>query len=296
MRGLFHRYVQIGRVAVINYGPDYGKLCTIVDIIDHNRVLVDGPVNVTGIPRQQYNLRRLAITGLRMKISKGIRQKALTKALKDNKILEKWTKSSWGRKITARKNKDNLNDFQRFVVFLAKAKRNHLVTKKVKELVVKKKKYTAKLKRSDKLKKEGKTLPKSLQKLFERQEKRKEIRAKIKADYKAKLADKKFKPKHHGHSWLLKQKTLKLHKALEKQAEAKHEKNVLLKKRKREKLKSGEKPKEKATTKEKKKTTKKPKLSKEAPKQAPKEAPKVTPKATSKKATPKATTKRAAKK
>jgi hypothetical protein len=34
----FTRFVEIGRVALINYGPDAGKLCTIIDIIDSNRV------------------------------------------------------------------------------------------------------------------------------------------------------------------------------------------------------------------------------------------------------------------
>lgn len=32
------RYVEIGRVAMVNYGPDYGKLVTIVDVVDQNRV------------------------------------------------------------------------------------------------------------------------------------------------------------------------------------------------------------------------------------------------------------------
>ncbi len=34
----FQRYVEIGRVALINYGEDYGKLVVIVDVVDKNRV------------------------------------------------------------------------------------------------------------------------------------------------------------------------------------------------------------------------------------------------------------------
>jgi hypothetical protein len=34
----FKRYVEIGRVALVNYGKDYGKLVVIVDVIDQNRV------------------------------------------------------------------------------------------------------------------------------------------------------------------------------------------------------------------------------------------------------------------
>ncbi|KAL5998733.1 hypothetical protein ACLOJK_009678 [Asimina triloba] len=36
----FKRYVEIGRVALVNYGKDYGKLVVIVDVIDQNRLVV----------------------------------------------------------------------------------------------------------------------------------------------------------------------------------------------------------------------------------------------------------------
>jgi hypothetical protein len=35
---LYNRFVQIGRVVVVNYGPETGKLATIVDVVDQNRV------------------------------------------------------------------------------------------------------------------------------------------------------------------------------------------------------------------------------------------------------------------
>lgn len=34
----FTRYVEIGRVALVNYGEEYGKLYVIVDVLDNNRV------------------------------------------------------------------------------------------------------------------------------------------------------------------------------------------------------------------------------------------------------------------
>ena len=34
----FSRYVEIGRVALISYGEEYGKLVVIVDVVDQNRV------------------------------------------------------------------------------------------------------------------------------------------------------------------------------------------------------------------------------------------------------------------
>lgn len=35
---MYKRLVEIGRVALINSGPDEGKLCVIVDVVDQNRV------------------------------------------------------------------------------------------------------------------------------------------------------------------------------------------------------------------------------------------------------------------
>lgn len=37
---VYKRLVEIGRVALINSGPDEGKLCVIVDVVDQNRVSV----------------------------------------------------------------------------------------------------------------------------------------------------------------------------------------------------------------------------------------------------------------
>lgn len=34
----FQRYVEVGRVAIVNYGADYGKLVVITDVVDQNRV------------------------------------------------------------------------------------------------------------------------------------------------------------------------------------------------------------------------------------------------------------------
>jgi len=37
---VFKRFVEVGRVALINSGPDEGKLCVIVDVVDQNRVSI----------------------------------------------------------------------------------------------------------------------------------------------------------------------------------------------------------------------------------------------------------------
>jgi len=34
----FQRYVEIGRVAMVSYGAEYGKLVVITDVVDQNKV------------------------------------------------------------------------------------------------------------------------------------------------------------------------------------------------------------------------------------------------------------------
>ena len=42
----FGRYVEIGRVAVVSFGEEYGKLVVITDVVDQNRVrLQSAPVS-----------------------------------------------------------------------------------------------------------------------------------------------------------------------------------------------------------------------------------------------------------
>ena len=59
---VFKRFVEIGRVVLISYGPDAGKLATIVDVIDANRVLLDGPEKLTGVHRHEINIKRITLT------------------------------------------------------------------------------------------------------------------------------------------------------------------------------------------------------------------------------------------
>ena len=65
----FTRFVEVGRAVLINYGDDHGKLAIIVDILDQNRVLIDGPT--TGVPRQVYPLKRLSLTDQKINILSG---------------------------------------------------------------------------------------------------------------------------------------------------------------------------------------------------------------------------------
>ena len=71
----YSRLVEIGRVALISYGPETGKLCTIVNILDHNRVLVDGPEPITGVHRHELNVKRIMLTHLKVPATLNATQK-----------------------------------------------------------------------------------------------------------------------------------------------------------------------------------------------------------------------------
>lgn len=110
----FTRFVEVGRVVLINYGENKGKICTVIDVVDakrvssaelkhfikyfhdnsklllirlfaahkfHQQVLVDGPQSITGIHRQVLTLKRLSLTDVLItKLPRNATQKNLTKA------------------------------------------------------------------------------------------------------------------------------------------------------------------------------------------------------------------------
>ncbi len=72
---MYTRFVEIGRVGLVNFGPDYGQLVTIIDVLDDNRVLIDSTTDVVG--RQVMNLKRITLTDLKVKIQRQARYVAV---------------------------------------------------------------------------------------------------------------------------------------------------------------------------------------------------------------------------
>ena len=119
-KALFKRFVELGRVVLISYGPDAGKLATVLDFVNQTSVLIDGPASLTGVTRQVINVKWLSLTDLRVKVALNARQKSLIKAWTDADVLNKWQSSAWAKKIAAKKEKANSSDFTRFTVKLKK--------------------------------------------------------------------------------------------------------------------------------------------------------------------------------
>ncbi|GAA0152334.1 ribosomal protein [Lithospermum erythrorhizon] len=126
----FKRYVEIGRVALVNFGKDYGKLVVIVDIIDQNRALVDSPDMI----RSQMNFKRLTLTDITIDIKRSPNKKTLIAAMEAADVMNKWENSSWGRKLSVQTRRASLNDFDRFKIMLAKIKKAGIVRQELAKL------------------------------------------------------------------------------------------------------------------------------------------------------------------
>jgi len=127
---VFTKFVEVGRVVLINYGPSAGKLAVVVEILNTSRILVDGPT--TGVKRQEISLKRISLTEFKLEVTKGVKKAALKKAITDFGLDKKWGESSWARKLQKRAKRASLTDFDRFKVMQLKQKRRVLQNKALK--------------------------------------------------------------------------------------------------------------------------------------------------------------------
>lgn len=132
----FNKFVQVGRVCYTAFGPDEGRIVTIVDLIDMARVLVDGP----GMLRKPMSLKSLYLTKFKVSIPHGARAATCKKQWEKAEIDKKWAESNWAKKLAAAKLRTNLTDFQRFKLMRAKQARNRIITLETGKLRLKLKK------------------------------------------------------------------------------------------------------------------------------------------------------------
>ena len=130
---MYTRFVQPGRLALITYGPCEGKMCTIIDIVDQKRVVVDGPESLTGVKRHLMPVSRLSLTDFRVDIQRGAREKTLKTALAKDDTMKKWSETAWAKKIAAQKVRSEMNDFDRYKLMMAKKRRAKAVKKTIKK-------------------------------------------------------------------------------------------------------------------------------------------------------------------
>lgn len=87
-------------------------MAVIVDIVDHNRALIDGPT--TGVARQALAYRQLVLTPIVVKVPRNAGQTALKKAIEKSQVEAAWNKTAWAKKLEQRKIRAGLSDFDRY--------------------------------------------------------------------------------------------------------------------------------------------------------------------------------------
>ncbi|KAF8821563.1 ribosomal protein RPL14 [Cardiosporidium cionae] len=127
---LFNRFIEAGRLCVIQFGPDYGKLCFIVDVINENRVLVDGE----SVSRQAIPIKRLALTDMKVSIPRGVRTRTLKRVIKESDAITKFNSTSWGKKMIYHSRKAKMTDFDRFKLMAIRTQRAVIKRREINKL------------------------------------------------------------------------------------------------------------------------------------------------------------------
>jgi len=119
---------------MINYGANEGKLATIIDVVDANRALVDGPEAKTGVKRHMLNFKRMSLTDIKIDIPRNARQRTLGKAWDAADVAATFAGSSWGKKIERKRKRSAMNDFDRFKLMIAKKQKSRAVNNTLKKM------------------------------------------------------------------------------------------------------------------------------------------------------------------
>lgn len=125
---LFTRFVEPGRVCTVEYGPDCDKVATIVDIINQNRILIDGPT--TGVARQSIPIRWLKLSDVVVKgVCRGCRSSTLKGLLEEQKAIESFNETAHGKKRRVLQFRSQMTDFERFKLMVAHKRRRTVMRK-----------------------------------------------------------------------------------------------------------------------------------------------------------------------
>ncbi|KAI4260471.1 MAG: hypothetical protein L6R42_004049 [Xanthoria sp. 1 TBL-2021] len=117
------RMVEVGRVVLFTHGQYLGRLAVIVEIIDHKRVLVDGPSKKENnqVPRHAVGLNNMIITPIVIpKLPRAAGHGPVAKAWEKAEVDSKWDQSAWAKRRDQREKRQGLSDFERFKVMKLK--------------------------------------------------------------------------------------------------------------------------------------------------------------------------------
>merc|ERR1712237_2179 len=119
---------EVGRVAVLGgEGPNQGKIAAIVNVIDQNRVLIEGPTS--GVLRQAYPIKQLQLTPISVKFPFNAPHRVIKQEMVANKVDETWANSAWAKRMIIKAKRAGLTDLDRFKLRKAKSARNKILAK-----------------------------------------------------------------------------------------------------------------------------------------------------------------------
>ncbi|EAA21603.1 60S ribosomal protein L14 [Plasmodium yoelii yoelii] len=98
---LFNRYVEPGRLCLIEYGPYAGKVVK------------------QYVPKTIMPIKRLKLLKQRVKINANSRTGLLRKEVNKSKVLEAFSKSNLGKKMMIKQKRDLATDYERFQIYYA---------------------------------------------------------------------------------------------------------------------------------------------------------------------------------
>merc|ERR1719374_116055 len=124
------KYVELGRVVHITTGPAANNVGAIVDIIDANRLLVDGPT----MKRQEVKLRDTFLTKIMLNIKDTPSQDKLRAMWAEKLIDERYKRTEHAKRLEKMRRRAACTDFEYFKVRTAAIRMNKIKRNCVKTL------------------------------------------------------------------------------------------------------------------------------------------------------------------
>ena len=108
---------------MLKEGEFAGKIAVVLDVIDLNRVLIQGPQ----VPRMPCLIRHTELTRIVMEVPRAARTKTMMKCWTAADVESKFAATDAAKKLARVQLRKNLTDFDRFKVLLAQKKKAHIL-------------------------------------------------------------------------------------------------------------------------------------------------------------------------
>ena len=113
--------LRLGRVVYINYGALSSKIAIVVDIVNENKVVIDGPG--LDVLRQVISTKRLTLTKFCLEEYKMSNTRGdLKKLIEKFDLLKRFRSCGIGKRLAQQEKRRNLTDFERFKVLVLRRK------------------------------------------------------------------------------------------------------------------------------------------------------------------------------